>query len=150
MGLAAAPLGGKHQGLPGRQGHWLPGRGETREALQEVEKVVLQTQSAWLHRLGELSLPDSKGWTDHDARKGSGVEPCWGHGMPQTTHVHTLVYGFQEGLEGHGFRAGERDVSGKDTGAHTETFAVGGVAHAVARHDGTNTLCEILGMIRVS
>ena len=73
MGLAAPPLGGKHQGLPGRQYHRLPGGGEAREALQEVEKVVLQTQSVWLHRLGELALSDSKGWTDHGAGKGSGA-----------------------------------------------------------------------------
>src|SRR5215470_5484604 len=39
MDLAALPLRGKHQGLPGRQDHRLAGGGETREALQEVEKV---------------------------------------------------------------------------------------------------------------
>ena len=33
MGLAALPLRGKNQGLPGRQDYRLPGGGEAREAL---------------------------------------------------------------------------------------------------------------------
>ena len=150
MGLATTQLGGKHQGLPGRQYHWLSAGGEAREALQEVEKVVLQTQSVRLHRLGELALPDSKGRTNHGAGKGSGMEPCWCHRVPQTTHVYTLVYGFQEGIEGDGIRAGECDIGGKDTRTHTETFAGGSVAYAIARHHRTNTSCQVLGMICIS
>src|SRR5690242_4219510 len=64
MDLTAPQLGGQHQGPPGRQGHRLAGGGEAREALQEAEKVVLQAQRAWLHRLGELAVPDDKGRTD--------------------------------------------------------------------------------------
>src|SRR5215471_11035062 len=132
MDLAAPQLGGQYHGLPGRQDHGLLGGGEARETLQEVEKVVLQTQCAWLHRLSELAVPDHKGRTDHGAGTGPSVEPFWYHSVPQTTHVQPLVNGFQKDLAGDSIRAGERDVGGKDAGAHSETLAVGGVPHAIA------------------
>jgi hypothetical protein len=42
MGLAALPLGGEDEGLSGGKHHRLPGRGDTSEALQKIEEVVLQ------------------------------------------------------------------------------------------------------------
>ena len=42
MRLAAAPLGGEDEGLPGGEHHGLLRRGDAGEALQEGEEVVLQ------------------------------------------------------------------------------------------------------------
>jgi hypothetical protein len=73
MGLAAPPLGGENEGLPGGKHHGLPGRGNASETLQEVEEVVLQRYDAWPHRLSELPLPDNKGRSDHGTRKHAGA-----------------------------------------------------------------------------
>jgi hypothetical protein len=69
--------------------------------------------------------------------------------MPQVTYVQTLVYGGQEGIELHGVRARERDIGRKNAGPHGETLAVRGMAHTVTRHDGTDKLCQVLGMIGI-
>ena len=71
MRLAAAPLGGEDEGLPGGEHHGLLGRGDAGEALQEGEEVLLQIQRAWRHGLSEPPLPDSKGRADDSTRKRS-------------------------------------------------------------------------------
>jgi hypothetical protein len=71
MCLAAAPLGGEDEGLPGGEHHGLLRRGNASEALQEVEEVVLQIHRAWAHGLSELPLSDSAGRANHSTRKRS-------------------------------------------------------------------------------
>ena len=71
MRLAAAPLGGEDEGLPGSEHHGLLSRGDAGEALQEGEHVVLQIQRAWAHGLSELPLSYSAGRANHGARKRS-------------------------------------------------------------------------------
>ena len=73
MRLAAPPLGGEDQRLPGGEHHRLLGRGDAGEALQEVEYVVLQTQRSWAQGLGALSLPDRERRTDHGASQHPGT-----------------------------------------------------------------------------
>ncbi len=69
MRLAAAPLRSKDKGLPGGEHYGLLGHGDAGEALQEVEKVILQRQRAWAHGLSEPPLSDSKGRANHGTRK---------------------------------------------------------------------------------
>src|SRR5262249_8869351 len=71
MRLAAAPLGGEDEGLPGSEDHGLLRRGDAGEALQEVEEVVLQRQCAWAHGLSELPLSYSTGRANHGTGKRS-------------------------------------------------------------------------------
>jgi len=73
MRLAAAPFGGEDEGLPGGKDHGLLRRGNTGEALQEGEEVILQRQRAWAHGLSELTLSDSPGRANHDTRKRAGA-----------------------------------------------------------------------------
>ena len=73
MRLAAAPLGGEDEGLPGSEHHGLLGHGDAGEALQESEHVVLQIQRAWAHGRSELPLSYSAGRANHRTRKRSGA-----------------------------------------------------------------------------
>jgi hypothetical protein len=73
MRLAAPPLGGEDQGLPGGKYHRPLGRGNAGEALQEVEHIVLQTQRFWPQRLGEFPVPDRAGRTDPAASHNPGA-----------------------------------------------------------------------------
>ena len=71
MRLAAAPLGGEDERLPGGEHHGLLGQGDAGETLQEGEHVILQRQRAWEHGLSELPLPYSTGRANHRTRKRS-------------------------------------------------------------------------------
>ena len=102
-----------------------------RDAVQQVEHVVLQAYAPRAYWFDTLAMPNTKRGADHRTREVPALQPTLRRRLPQAANVDTLRDGGEEFGKRDWVRAGEQQVGRKNAGSHSKALALRGKTHAI-------------------